>query len=458
MSILKTTLAAAAATMLAGCCANTNAPAKPYSQLMVEAHGLGDFNCNTKYKDTLATTGWDYVSGLVANAVLKTWEKYPERTEYLEAVKAFADYSTAADGQAIYKAPKKVSALGPSNIDDLAAGKIFFTLYDEAVKAHNTADSAKYRNAANLLRNTLKYNHSRIPDGLPGAGGFFHKAQYPCQMWLDGLYMGPAMYAQWQNHFGADSSAVANNEAWTDIAHQFITLHKHTYDADKQLNYHGWSATPDDDNSFWARKDGEHVGCSPEFWGRGMGWYFAALVDILEWMPREHPDFAQLASNLQQVAAGLKRWQDEETGLWHQLLQYDSTMHADGKGDTINGEVYNVGTLPNYLESSASAIYTYSYFKAVRLGLIDKATYLPVALKAYQGMIDNFIFYDENGKIGIKNICASAGLGPAKDKSRTGTINYYLCGKDITITQNEGKAIGTFIMASVEYEMYAEQQ
>ena len=153
-----------------------------------------------------------------------------------------------------------------------------------------------------------------------------------------------------------------------------------------------------------------------------------------------------------QVAAGLKRWQDPVSGVWYQLLQYDAQTAADGKGDTINGKVYNVGTEANYLEASASGIFTYAYLKGIRLGLLDREIYLPVAEKAYQGLLKTFIREREDGKLDVVQTCASAGLGPAKDPSRTGTINYYLAGKDVTVVENEGKAVGTFILASVEYE------
>ncbi|MDL2291755.1 glycoside hydrolase family 88 protein, partial [Bacteroides sp. OttesenSCG-928-F21] len=110
-------------------------------------------------------------------------------------------------------------------------------------------------------------------------------------------------------------------------------------------------------------------GCSKEFWGRGMGWYFAAITDVLEYMPKDHADYPAMLEICQQVAAGLKRWQDPESGLWYQLLQYDATVTADGKGDEVNGETYNVGTAPNYLEASCSSIFTYAFLKGIRLGL-----------------------------------------------------------------------------------------
>lgn len=441
-----TTLLAALA--LTAC---TTQPAEqPLSQQMVEAHGLGDFYCNRHYQTQLSETGWDYVSGLVAGAVLKTWVLYPEQQAYYDAVKAFADFSLNEDGTFI-KTLKGGNALRPSNIDDLAAGNIYFALYREELRKGNTTDAERYRAAATMIRNKLKYDHNRIPEGMPGAGGFYHKAVYPNQMWLDGLYMGSPVYAMWQAVFGAEDEA-ENLESWNDIAHQFKTIHQYTYDAEKQLNYHAWSAEPENADSFWARREEPFKGCSPEFWARGMGWYFAALVDVLEVMPKEHADYAAMVAIYNEVAAGLARWQDKESGVWYQLLQYGADVTADGIGDTVQGQVYNVGTQPNYLEASASCIFTYAYLKGLRLGLLDEATYAPIAEKAYQGILDTFIT-EQEGKMAIVQTCASAGLGPAKNLSRTGTINYYLAGKDVGITQNEGKAVGTFILASLEYEM-----
>lgn len=444
-TIGRTLLSAAAAAALAACGTPTAEPT--YSQRMVEAHGLGDFYCNRHYQDSLSHTGWDYVSGLVANAVLETWSRYPEKSAYYDAVKAFADNSLDATGERILNT-KGEEALRPSNIDDLPAGNIFFALYREELRRGHAEEAERYKRAATVIRNKLKYDHARIADGLPGAGGFFHKAIYPNQMWLDGLFMGSPIYARWQHCFGDPD----DTESWSDIALQFKTIHRYTYDAEKQLNYHAWSADPEAPDSFWARREGEHRGCSPEFWARGMGWYFAALVDVLEVMPHELADRAALVEILQQVAAGLARWQDDESGVWYQLLQYDSSMTGDGTGDTVDGKRYNVGTEANYLEASASCIFTYAYLKGLRLGLLEEELYGPVAEKAYAGLLRCFLRETEQG-LSIVQSCASAGLGPAKDPSRTGTTNYYLCGKDVGLAENEGKAVGTFILASLEYEM-----
>lgn len=412
-----------------------------YSQKMVENRAMKTFNTN-RNEQQLAKAHWDYVPGLVAYSVLKAWEQYPEKTEYYNLVKAYADHCLKG-GDTVH--------VKESNIDDLAAGKILFTLAREEQKKGNTADAQRYKNCATFLRNKLKFQHSRIDASKPGAGGFFHKGIYPNQMWLDGLYMGPALYAGWQDNYGSQEGEAANRESWSDIALQFKTIHQYTYDQAKQLNYHAWSADPGDENSFWAKKSAPYTGTSPEFWARGMGWYFAALVDVLEVMPKEHADYKELTRIVGQVAAGLAKYQDK-SGSWYQLLQYDDSKRADGVGDTVAGKVYNKCDQANYLESSASSMFTYAYLKGIRIGVLDANLYNPVAERAYKGLLKNFIREGNASEIHIIQSCASAGLGPLKDISRTGTANYYLCGKDVTVTQDEGKAIGPFILASLEYE------
>ncbi len=425
-------------------------PAESWALKMAHSHGIGDFDCNTKHRDSLATTPWDYVGGLVASSVLEAWRMHPTDTALIEAVEGFANLATNADGTSITKNGKE--ALQPSNIDDLAAARIYFGLYDHAISQGDTVSAHRWKTAATVVRNKLKYNHNRIAEGLPGAGGFWHKLRYPNQMWLDGLFMGPAVYARWQAKWGTELGESDNTESWSDIALQFKILYEKTYDAESHLNYHGWSATPDDENSFWAKKEEPNMGCNAEVWARAMGWYVGALTDVLELMPASHPDRDALITMYRQSASDLMARQDTATGLWFNLLKYDGSISADGKGDTVDGQTYNVGTRQNYTESSASAMFAYVLMKGARLGLLD-STAAQAGRRAFEGLLANKIVDEGDGKIGIKDICASAGLGPASDKSRTGTLNYYLEGTDTGLVKsNEGKGIGTFILAATEYE------
>ncbi|HRZ97058.1 MAG TPA: glycoside hydrolase family 88 protein [Paludibacter sp.] len=399
-----------------------------YSKWIIDSR-MGDFrNKNStegfKTPTNARNTIWDYVTGLVAKSILMAYEQYstdPRCAYYFTGIQDYADNSSMV--------------LGTSNIDDLNAGKIYFELYRVAMQKGQTTKAATYKANATICRNKLKNEHMRIGGNLPGKGGFWHKFQYTNQMWLDGLYMGPALYAEWQGNFGAELGETDNTASWNDIALQFDTIFHYTWDAQKKLNYHAWSAEPKNAaSSYWANAT---TGRSQEFWGRGMGWFFAALVDVLEYMPTTHPARERIVNYTNLVADGLKDRQDAVSGCWYQLLQYDNTK----KGSPCN--------LYNYLESSASSMFTYAYFKGMRLGILDKTIYKPVAEKAYKGLIDKFVVEETNGKIKLIQSCESAGLS----STRKGDASYYICGSDVTINNNtEGKVLGPFIMASLEYE------
>lgn len=398
-----------------------------YSRWIINSR-LGDFRNKSETTHFKTATSernihWDYVPGLVAKAILMTWEYYqnqPWSKPYYSAVEDYADHIEMRFGE--------------SNIDDLNAGKIFFELYRGAI-ANGLNDKAEtYKKNATICRNKLVNEQISIADPLPGVGGFWHKKKYVNQMWLDGLYMGPALYAEWQGNFGLEKGKIENYKAWDVIALQFDTIFKYTWDAQKKLNYHAWSAEPlNRASSYWADPK---TGRSQEFWGRGMGWFFAALVDVLENMPSDHSARPRLVKYVNLVADGLKARQDANSGCWYQLLQYDNSLTSSCG---VN----------NYLESSASSMFTYAYFKGIRLGVLNSNTYKPVAMKAYKGLIEQFIVEESDGKIKIIQSCESAGLS----SSRKGDADYYLCGGDVKINNNtEGKVLGPFIMASLEFE------
>ena len=399
-------------------CLSATAHATRYSESMIRSHG----------KEWSADKAWDYVSGLVAKTILLYCDQYPDdelSTQAYGWCKTYADNAIDAKGR-FYNFKK-------GSLDNIASGKVLFDLYARESSV-DLANGERYRKAADYLYTYLRHEYRRITLA-EGKGGFIHKDSYPDQMWLDGLYMGAAFYAEYLATFAPD-----DYEGWSDITLQFTTIHSHTYDSEKSLNYHGWSAKPSDANSFWANKADPFKGCSKEFWGRGMGWYAAALVDVLAMMPREHPDYEMVAEIFTQVAEGIRRWQDPDSGVWYQLLQYDDSF-VSARGNR------------NYLEASASSMFTYALFKGMRLGLLDNGEFSPVALKAYDGLLSTFIT-EGTGGVNIHNICRSAGLGPSNKRERNGTADYYLDGSDVNVVSNEGKGIGSFIMASLEYEKY----
>ncbi len=389
-----------------------------YSASMISSHG----------KEWSADKAWDYVSGLVAKTILMYCGQYPEDDLSARAYnwcKLYADNALDTSGN-FYNFKK-------GSLDNIASGKVLLDLYTHEASI-DPARGERYRVAAEFLYKYLRYDYKRITLE-EGKDGFIHKDSYPYQMWLDGLYMGAAFYAEYLSLFAPDDDA-----AWSDIASQFITIHSHTYDSEKSLNYHGWSAKPSDASSFWANAKDPFMGCSKEFWGRGMGWYAAALVDVLGMMPHDHPDYAAIVNIFNQVAEGICRWQDPDSGVWYQLLQYDDSF-VSARGHR------------NYLEASASCMFTYALLKGIRLGLLNSEEFSPASLKAYDGVLNTFITENADG-VDIHFICRSAGLGPSNKRERDGSADYYLDGSDVNIVSNEGKGIGSFIMASLEYEQF----
>lgn len=169
------------------------------------------------------------------------------------------------------------------------------------------------------------------------------------------------------------------------------------------------------------------TGQSKHSWGRAMGWYAMAFVDALDFIPKHEAGRDSMLVIFNKIASQIKRLQDPKTGLWYQVLDKS-------------------GAPGNYLESSCSTMFVYSLFKGVRKGYIDKS-YLEVAVKGYKGILDNFIEVDKNGVVSITKACAVAGLGGKV--YRSGDYDYYI---NETIRNNDPKAVGPFILASLEWE------
>ncbi len=292
--------------------------------------------------------------------------------------------------------------LNDYNIDNINNGKILLMLY-------NVTGQEKYRKAAALLREQLK-THPRTSEG-----GFWHKKIYPSQMWLDGLYMGEPFYAEYAATFHEDGT-------FDDIARQFVLMERHSRDEKTGLLYHGW------DESKQQRWADTVTGHSPNFWGRAMGWYAMALVDTLEFFPKDHPQRATLLAILKRLAVAIERYQEPESGLWYEVLD-----KAGKKG--------------NYLEASAACMFVYSLAKAVRLGYLP-TNYLGVAQTGYREIKARFIETEATGQVNLKGTVSVAGLGG--NPYRDGSYDYYLSEKVVT---NDPKGVGAFLMASNEIEI-----
>ncbi|MBN1155850.1 glycoside hydrolase family 88 protein [candidate division KSB1 bacterium] len=342
--------------------------------------------------DFRKTPKWEYTQGLVLKSIWSVWQT-TEDEKYFRYVKAYYDQFIDSTGTIM------LYELGDYNIDRINPGKVLFQLY-------RTTGDIKYKLAIDLLREQMR-THPRTREG-----GFWHKKIYPHQMWLDGIYMASPFLAEY---------AVVFNEPdlHDDVAHQIILMEKHARDESTGLLYHGW------DESRQQRWADPNTGRSPHFWGRAMGWYSMALVDVLDFLPATHPDRPKVIAILQRLAEAITKYQDARTGLWYQVLD---------RG----------GVSGNYLESSASCMFVYSLTKAIRKGYIDYE-YLSVVNKAYEGIIEHFIEVQPDGEVHIHQCCSVAGLGG--DPYRDGSYDYYVGEK---IRSNDPKAVGPFILASLE--------
>jgi len=264
-----------------------------------------------------------------------------------------------------------------------------------------------------LLRKQMQ-THPRTSES-----GFWHKKIYSHQMWLDGIYMASPFLAEYAETFNEPA-------LFDDVANQIILMEKHARDEKTGLLYHGW------DESRQQRWANPETGQSPNFWGRAMGWYAMALVDVLDFLPSDHPNRPKVIAILQRLATAISNYQDVDTGLWYQVVD---------KG----------GKEGNYLESSASCMFVYSFAKAVKHNYIDE-NFMTVARKGYDGILKHFIEVDDTGEVHIHKGCSVAGLGG--NPYRDGSYEYYISEK---IRSNDPKAVGPFILASLEFESIEKQ-
>lgn len=336
---------------------------------------------------------WDYTQGLIANAMTRIFLATKDST-YFKYTKVFADFFIDRDGNIkTYKVDKY-------NIDCLNGGKFLFDMY------HITKDE-KYMKAIKLLRSQID-THPRTQIGV-----LWHKKIYENQVWLDGLYMGAPFYAQCAKELKESTSS------FDDAAKQLVLGDKVTYDNRTGLNFHAWDESK---KQQWADPTTGH---SPNFWGRSMGWYMMAMVDILDFLPKDHPQRPVIIANLNRLTQALCQYQDPVTGMWFQV-----TDQPKREG--------------NYVESSCSAMYIYAMTKGLNNGYLPKH-YKPVVQKAFCGFITNATQKNEDGTTSITKACSVAGLGG--NPYRDGSFNYYISEK---VRNDDPKVVGPFIMACLE--------
>ena len=408
----------------------------------------------------------DYVPGLVAKSMIEAADYYQGFDWSKPWFLSVKEYGDAYD------------TLIPENgtsFDDLNGTKIYI-----GINSNNyaSADDKKMVTTAlaSVKQGFIKANNTYvIPQGTLAenagknvAGGWWHKSTYKNQMWLDGAYMGSALLAQLTQFYGNSGNVFGSKEAdWNMVAKQLNIVWDMCWNSTNKLMYHAFDATAtakatDKGTATWygLSSTKPYNFHSAAYWGRANAWYLYALVDVLEAMEADGQkgttNYTTLKGHLDELAAGIAARQDaKNTGGWFQLLDKDGSFVSKQYNGTTKNDA-------NYIETSATALFSAALFKAVRLGLLSTSPYdyKTVAAKAFEGLVNNFVTYDADGGIQIWGSCKSAGL--SGKNYRDGSNEYYLSGSDVTMVKKgettEGKVLGGFIMAATEYERAYQNQ
>jgi rhamnogalacturonyl hydrolase YesR len=154
-----------------------------------------------------------------------------------------------------------------------------------------------------------------------------------------------------------------------DAVKQVLQFSERMFNKEKNLFMHGW-----------VQGMKEH----PQFhWARANGWAIMTMVDLLDVLPENHPGYPKVLELLKAHIRGIAACQSG-SGFWHQLLDRNDS----------------------YLETSATAIYTYCIAHAIQKGWVDPVAYGPMALLAW-----NAITTKVNDKGQVEGTCVGTGMG-----------------------------------------------
>jgi unsaturated rhamnogalacturonyl hydrolase len=335
---------------------------------------------------------WAYDVAFLGMAIDRLGNVDPKYSKYMED---WVNWFVKADGSVTDYRLKEY------NLDRIFPGRNVITLY----KRH---PEQKYKIALDNFIEQLK-THPKT-----NLGGYWHKNIYPSQMWLDGIFMASTYMAAYAREF--------NQPEWFDVAtNQTKMIYDKTLDPGTGLLLHAW------DESRSQKWCDPVTGQSHYPWSRAMGWYTMAILDILDYLPADHPDRNELITILQKTCDALLKVRDQKSGIWYQVLN-----HGGREG--------------NYLEGSGSAMFTYVFAKAARLGYLDKK-YREIANSAFDGLIKTLVTVDEKGLVTIHDICGGCGLGG--NPYRDGSYEYYVNEKRF---DNDTKGVAPFILAAIELD------
>ena len=337
--------------------------------------------------------GWNYIDGCMMIALLNLYQITGQR-RYYDFAENFLDYYVFEDGSI------RGFREEDYNLDNICEGRVLFDVYAISGKE-------KYRKAIETIYSQIK-NQPRTHEG-----NFWHKAIYPNQVWLDGLYMAQVFYARY-------TTELEDCEHYEDIRDQFRNVRSRMFDPATGLYRHGYDASR---VAFWAEADGR----SKNPWLRSLGWFSAALIDVTAEIAPGHEEFRQeMVTIARELAQNLLPYIDKQSGM---LWQVPDQIGREG----------------NYPETSGSAMVAYFYLKGARLGILDKS-YAPIGAGIFHSICQRYLT-ETDGKLDLGGICLVAGLGPENNRRRDGSYEYYI---SEPIVENDAKGLAPFLMCYTE--------
>jgi len=148
-------------------------------------------------------------------------------------------------------------------------------------------------------------------------------------------------------------------------------------------------------------------------------------VDVLDYLPANHPQRTEIKNILLKLSQTLDKYRDPKTGMWYQVTD-------------------KPGEAGNYVESSGSAMFLYSWVKGAQKGYLPKS-FGEKGAKGYDQFVKQFIKENPDGTISLTDACSVAGLG-GSPRYRDGSYQYYISEPK---RDNDAKAVSPFIMLSV---------
>ena len=261
--------------------------------------------------------------------------------------------------QKIYAKDKAIDVnirrvIDPHALDD--AGAVCCSMIKATLMGNSQYPATAIRPLIDNYADYIMNKEFRLADGT-----FARIRPQKNTVWLDDMFMGIPTVA----YMGV---LTGDGKYFDEAARQVLQFAQRMWVPEKGLFRHGWVEEMDPHPAF--------------HWGRANGWAILTMCEVLDVLPVSHPKYGEILNLLKAHAAGLARLQQHD-GFWHQLLDRNDT----------------------YLESSATAIYTYCLAHGVNQGWLDAKAYGPVAQLGWHAVASSV-----NAKGQVEDVCVGTGM------------------------------------------------